>query len=86
MQAQLMLSDVRERVSVEKLQGEHEGRDLFNSIEEQGRGATRLLQGPRGPEIVSKPLGEHDRALVRKMPLDKRIHGVKASSFTSGCK
>ena len=58
-----------ERVSVEKLQGEHEGRDLFNLIKEQGRRAPRLLQGPKGPEIVSKPLGLHNRALVREMPL-----------------
>lgn len=64
-----MLSDVRERASVEKLQGEHEGRDLFNSIEEQGTGTIQPLQGPKGPEIVSKPLGEHDRALVWEMPL-----------------
>ena len=33
-----MLSDVRERASVEKLQGE-DGRDLFNSIEETRNGA-----------------------------------------------
>jgi hypothetical protein len=38
-------------------------------LREQGTGATRPLQGPKGPEIVSKPLGEHDRALVREMPL-----------------
>jgi hypothetical protein len=65
-----MLSDVRgEGEGVEKLQGEHEGRHLFNLIKEQGRRAPRLLQGPKGPEIVSKPLGSHDRALVRGMPL-----------------
>jgi len=67
-----MLSDVRERASVEKLQGEHE--TCLTRLRKQGTGAPHdLLQGPEGPEIVSKPLGEHDRALVREMTLTREF-------------